>query len=185
MGQGNSTHTISKRDYTKHKERFQSINSELTVERNKTSSLADALKNERESTRLLRSKLDQLSSVCMVDRQNINLSKNDLEMTGRKIYGLLSKKYKENIHILETQQSLMDRQNRLVGLKDVKLTEQKNKVRDLNRRIQKNDRMLMYDNEDYSVQNRVINILKITSTICIIVLIIYVAIMGFLKLKSS
>ena len=77
MGQGNSTHTISKHDYTKHKERFQSLNSNLTVERNKTSSLADALKNERESTRLLRSKLDQLSSVCMVDRQNINLSKRD------------------------------------------------------------------------------------------------------------
>ena len=106
-------------------------------------------------------------------------------MTGRKIYGLLSKKYKENIHILETQQSLMDRQNRLVGLKDVKLAEQKNKLNDLTRRIQKNDRMLMYDNEDYSVQNRVINILKITTTICIIVLIVYVAIMGFLKLKSG
>ncbi len=126
MGQGNSTHSISKHDFSQYKERFQSLNSELTIERNNASSLAEALKNERNISNILRSKLDQLSSVCLVDQKNINLSKKDLEVTGKKIYGLLSKKYKESIDVLETQQRLIDKQNRLVGLKDVELAEQAN-----------------------------------------------------------
>ncbi len=185
MGQGQSTTNISKRDYQVYKEKFQSINSELATERKKSEGYLQDLEMEKENNRGLRSTLDQLSSVCLVDKQNLNLSKNDLKKTGEKIYRMLSNRYRENIHILETQQRLIDKQNRLTGVKDVQLAEQKDKLKELNKKIQKNDRLLMYDNEDYKKQNNTINLLKIVTVILVAILLIILIIGVIKKLRKK
>lgn len=180
-----SSQSQAQKDYSRDKERIKSLDNELNIEKKKIEGITQDLSLEREANRQLRSKLDQLSSICLVSKNNSNLEKADLERAGKKIYGLLSNQYRENIQILETQQRLIDRQNKLAGLKDVTISKQRNKLRDLNRKIQRNDRKLMYNNEDYGVQNKTINILKVSSILCISVLIIYMAIIGFLKIKGK
>ena len=61
--QSNGSHNLSKKDYNTYKERFQSLNSELETEQKKAEGLLQDLEKEKKTSRLLRSKLDQLSSV--------------------------------------------------------------------------------------------------------------------------
>lgn len=182
MGQGHSSSSNSK--CVSYKNTINTLNKELATTKNTLSSIENKLQEEEGNNKAIRSKLDQLSSICMVDKNNLNLEKDDLERAGKKIYNMLSNKYRENIQILETQQSLMNRQNRLDGIKGIKLSEQKNKLKQLTDKIQKNDRLLMYDKQENNGQNKMINILKVTGILLLVIVLIFVVIKIFLKYRK-
>lgn len=182
MGQGQSS--VSKSTYRKCKSDLANSHAQLKIQKKVETDLNKLLKQEKAKNGNLNHKLTQLSSVCLVDKENNKLGRNELEKVGKKIYGLLSNKYRENIKILETQQELMNRQNNLVGLKSITLEEHKDKLKKLNKKIQINDRLLMYDNESYKSQDRLITILKVCSFLCLAILVIYLTIKIFLKYKK-
>ncbi len=151
-------------------------NLKKTISSNETeiAGLKTKMASEAKNAARCEADTNKLKRMCMVpDNENI-------KDTGQRIYRLLNSRYRENLKLLETQQQLMDRYNRSIGNTDTVLSEQRENLKQLNDRISKNDRQLIYDNQMYHGDNRWIRILKIVA-VCLVVALIGVMILSTFK----
>ena len=95
-----------------------------------------------------------------------------IQETGKKIYDMLSKKYRENIKLMNTQQSLIDKQNKLLSNKGTYHSKLKKQISDIDNNIIKNDRILELHGEENNAKDQTIMILKILGIVVIIMLLI-------------
>lgn len=96
----------------------------------------------------------------------------DIQSLGIKLYDNISNRYKENIHLLGTQQTLLDRQNRLLGAKAIlqdKITKQ---INDLDKNIVKNSRLLELTGEENNYNDSLVNFAKITMVVMVVFVVI-------------
>ena len=117
-------------------------------------------------------KLDQLKSVCLTQSRNAGMNKEDLMKTGQRIYNLMSQRAKQQLKTLNSQQRLLDKQNRQLSEKKVSLDNVIFRKSKTDSEIQKLTRMLMYNNQIYSQQDWVISLLKTLVLISIFILVI-------------
>ena len=109
MGGGHSKPHVSAPhcDYSGRDNTINTLRNKLKTEIDTNSSVMDQNKKLKKEQSVNKTKIDTLSTICLVSDTNKNLSKKDLVITGKKIYKLLSNNYKENLKILELQQNLL------------------------------------------------------------------------------
>ena len=90
----------------------------------------------------------KLKNICLSDETK------DIKDTGKKIYNLLSKTYKENLNLLNTQKQLIKKQNELLGDKTILTKDLYNKINKVDDNIVKNDRLLELHGEDASEKKK-------------------------------
>lgn len=171
--EGYATHC----DYSKYKSQISRLQSDLGAADTRASNAEKELVKAQDELRKSNATVDQLKSVCLIKGTTT------IEQAGKKIFELLTDRYKDSIKVLDTQQELMDKQNRILGTRDIKLAEQEDTLKQLKQDIQKNDRILAYNDEGYTHQNRIINYLKIGAYLSIVILALYIVMLVFVKSK--
>jgi hypothetical protein len=165
-------------DYTKYKDQISRLNSDLKTANAKYDKVNSELIRSQHSSRTTNATVDQLKSVCLIKGSTT------IEQAGKKIFELLTDRYKDSIKVLDTQQSLLDKQNNILGSRDVKLAEQKDELRKLKLDIHKNNRLLSYKDEGFKHQNKIIDYLKIGAYLSIVILGLYIAMLIFIKTRK-
>ena len=176
---GNVPSTNCHCDYSKYKDQISRLKSDLNTANAKYERAEKALIRAQTDYRNTNATVDQLKSVCLIKGSTT------IEQAGKKIFELLTDRYKDSIKVLDTQQSLLDKQNRMLGSRDVKLAEQKDKLTQLKQDIHKNDRLLSYNNESFKHQNTIINYIKVGAYLSIIILGMYIILLIYLKTKKK
>ena len=133
---GNAPSSNCHCDYTKYKDQISSLKSDLRTANSKFEKASGDLDKVQQEFRDTNATVDQLKSVCLIKGSTT------IEQAGKRIFDLLTDRYKDSIKVLDTQQSLMDKQNTLLGSRDVKLADQTDQLENLKLDIHKNDRLL-------------------------------------------
>ena len=179
MGGSHSSASNCHCDYSKYKSQISRLKSDLHSANAKANNAQKELIKSQHGLRKSNATVDQLKSVCLIKGSTT------IEQAGRKIFELLTDRYKDSIKVLDTQQELMDKQNRILGSRDIKLAKQEDTLKKLKLDIHKNDRILSYNDENYQHQNQVINYLKVGAYLSILILGIYIVLLIYIKGKKG
>ena len=127
MGQQHST-PKPHCDYSNYKNTIKQLKSELKAEQNKNTGGVKEIQKLKYQILLENSKIDRLSTLFFIDKSHRKFSKKDFNVIGKKQYKLLYNNYKEQLHIADLQQQLLDKQLRLAGVKDMKISKQETEI---------------------------------------------------------
>ena len=172
MGQSQSR--LNENTKSKYKQKINNLKKVKKQQKKQVEGFNKNLNSTNIQNSILNSKLDQLKSVCLIDRTNSNLNKKDLLEAGKKVYKLISNKARQNLSTLNRGQHLIDKNDRILGIKNANLLRLHQRLENINSKIQISTRKLLYNNQIYSRQNLIIAILKTSITFSILILIIYI-----------
>lgn len=165
MGQ-NQSKSSGRYNYETYKAKMKSLNDKYNREKSRNNLIEKKIKKLNNQLDVKNAEYTKLKNICMVkDRESI-------EETGRKIYNLLSKKYKENVKLMNTQQALIDKQNKLLGNKGEYKSKLEKQIESIDNNIIRNDRILELHGEENSEKDKTILVLKIVSIIIIILFLV-------------
>ena len=112
MGHKHSKPEHTKCNYSDYENKIQKITKKYDLEKSKNNLLQKKIQDSVKELENNTSNYDKLRSICMVKDND------SIQETGQKIYKLLSKKYKENIDLMDTQDNLINKQNSLIDTKE-------------------------------------------------------------------
>lgn len=166
MGNHPSRSRGVKCNYNNYKNKIKTINDKYTKEKSKNNVIQKKLKKINNQLDSKNAEYNKLKNICMVK------DKESIEDAGKKIYNLLSKKYKENIKLMDTQKSLIDKQNKLLGNKGEYHTKLTKQIESIDNNIIKNDRILELHGEENNEKDKTIMVFKVIGIIIFILFII-------------
>lgn len=149
-------------NYSTYNLRILKLNEQYTSEKIKTGMLEKQLKEKISELEKKDGEIEKIRDICLVNKSE------SVEQAGKKIYNILKDRDRENINFLNTQQTLIDKQNKLLGDKETMFNSQDEKIKKLDEDIVKNDRIIQLNKEDEYDSGKKILFLKI---ICVIIVI--------------
>lgn len=169
MGQSHSAPAHHNCDYSNYKNKIKQLQDELTAEQNKNKGETSQVQSVGKNLLLEKAKLDKLASIFAIDQNNRKFTNKDFSIIGKKRSEELTSKYKDTLVIKNLQKELLDIQLKFLSIKDLQLVKIEKRIKKIANSIDKDSRMLEYDEEEESNEFFNISFLKVLATIIIVI----------------
>jgi hypothetical protein len=165
-GKQSRQQSVSKCNYSKYENEINTLKKKYANLKSRYLNYDKQIQQYEKKLDLIKNNYKKLESVCTLQENN------SIKETGEKIFQLMSDKYKNTINLMSTQQDLINRQNNLLGQKDLQSNELNTKLTKINDNIVKNDRLLELHKEEESYESRNLTITYIITILVVLIIII-------------
>ena len=150
-------------DYDNYKKKINDLKKKISSMKLKYASIDKEVEKNKKMYELKKAEYDRLKAVCMLN------DKDSIKQVGEKIYKMLSDKYKDTINLMNTQQVLIQKQNNVLGEKDILYDKLREKINKMDDNIIKNDRLLELHKEELNYDDKNFFYVKLSSIVLSII----------------